>query len=244
MKTAMKRNPIKIQRNRLSDQIIESLITMITDGQLQPGDKLPPEPQLMEQFGVGRSSIREAVGALELIGVLTVRPGDGTRVADSTESIRHRAAGLVLITIGKEKVSELVEARSELEQTIAMYAAERATANDIEKIKTHHHRLIQAKEQGQSLITTDLEFHASIASSCHNTILMRFFSELHQPVLRWMEQKAKYDWGFDRVVEDHQRIVDSIEAHDPMAARQAMQSHIQLAGDKLVAALSETEPQK
>lgn len=237
----MKSSPIKIQRHRLSDQVIENLIAMITHGQLQPGDKLPPEPELMKQFGVGRSSIREAIGALELIGLLTVRPGDGTRITDSTDSIQHKAAGLALITIGAEKVHELVEARSELEQSIAMYAAERATASDIGDIKQRHDLLIQAREQGQSLITADLEFHASIARACHNSILMRFFSELHRPVLRWMEQKAKYDWGFDRVIEDHERIINAIESHDPPAARQAMQSHIQLAGEKLITALSDTE---
>jgi GntR family transcriptional repressor for pyruvate dehydrogenase complex len=235
----MKRTPIKIQRHRLSDQVIESLITMITDGKLQPGDKLPPEPQLMEQFGVGRSSIREAIGALELIGLLAVRPGDGTRITDSTDAIQSKAVGLALITIGQDKVRDLVEARIELEQTIAMFAAERASAEDVNDIKAHHEKLIQARKKGRTLIAADLEFHAAIARACHNSIMMRFFSELHHPVRRWMEQKAKYDWGFERVVEEHELIVNAIESHDPEAARLAMRTHIQLAGNKLVSAMSD-----
>lgn len=236
----MKRSSTKIQRRRLSDQVVESLISMITDGRLQPGDKLPPEPQLMEQFGVGRSSIREAIGALELIGLLTVRPGDGTRITDSTGTMQPKGVGLALITLGHGKVRELVEARIELEQAIAMHAAERATAEDIIDIRKKHDKLIQAKKNGRSLIKPDLEFHVAIATASHNSIMMRFFSELHQPVRRWMEQKAKCDWGFDNVVEQHERIVNAIETRNPEAARSAMRSHIQLAGNKLVSAMTET----
>lgn len=234
----MKRTPTKIRRRRLSDQVVESLIAMMTDGTLKPGDKLPPEPQLMEQFGVGRSSIREAVGALELIGLLAVRPGDGTRISDSTDAIEPKGVGLGLITIGHGKVRELVEARTELEQSIAMYAAERASTEEIAAIRKQHEKLVRAKQTGKSLITPDLEFHVSIARASHNSIMMRFFSELHQPVRRWMEQKAKCDWGFDHVVEEHERIVSAIESRNPEAARSAMREHIRLAGDKLVSAIS------
>lgn len=236
----MKRDPVKIQRTRLSDQVMERLISMITDGKLQPGDKLPPEPQLMEQFGVGRSSIREAIGALELIGLLSVRPGDGTRITDSTNIIQPKAVGLALITIGQEKVRELVEARTELEQSLAMLAAERASAEDMENIRTRHEKLVRAKQKGVTLIAADLDFHAAIAQASHNGIMIRFFSELHQPVRRWMEQKARYDWGFDRVVQEHERIVQAIESRDPDAARSAMRTHIESAGNKLVSALSDT----
>jgi len=236
----MKRNPVKIQRKRVSDQVIEYLISLIAGGQLASGDKLPPEPQLMEQLGVGRSSIREAIGALELIGLLVVRPGDGTRVADSTDEIRPRSVGLSLITIGQDKVRELVETRIEIEQSIAMFAAERANAEDIENIKMRHQKLIQAKKAGRCLISADLEFHTAIANACHNGVMIRFFFELRQPIRHWMDQKSKYDWGFDGVVEDHEGIVKAIESGDPEGAKSAMRSHIITAGDKLISALSES----
>ena len=101
----MKRNSFKIQRKRLSDQIIERLIAMMANGELKPGDKLPPEPQLMDQFGVGRSSIREAIGALELIGLITVRPGHGTHITDSPDKVQSTSIGLSLIAIGHDKTS-------------------------------------------------------------------------------------------------------------------------------------------
>ena len=76
---------MQLERKRLTDQIIDRLVDMIEKGNFKPGDKLPPEPELMELFGVGRSSIREAINALSLFGLLTVRPGQGTHVAVFSE---------------------------------------------------------------------------------------------------------------------------------------------------------------
>ena len=228
-----------LERKRLSDQIIEQLVARIASGELRAGDKLPPEPQLMEQFGVGRSSIREAIGALELLGLLSVRPGQGTRITDATDI--PKSIGLSLITMGQDKIQELVEARMELERTIARLAAERATERDIDAIRKQHKRLVQAKRNGRRLIKADLDFHMTVAAACHNTILIRFFTELHQPMRHWMEQKAKYDWGFANVVEEHQAIVDGIESKNPQAAQAAMQTHIEVAGSKLISAMQEID---
>ena len=239
----MKRNSLKIIRKRLSDQIIETLISMIANGELKPGDKLPPEPQLMEQFGVGRSSIREAIGALELIGLVSVRPGHGTHVTDSTDKVNPKSIGLSLITIGHEKIRELVEARVELEQAIVRLATERATKEDIDKIKSQQKKLIAAKKSGRKLISADLGFHTALANASHNSVLMRFLSELRQPMRHWMEQKAKYNWGYDRVLEEHEEILNAIEARDPDKAQSAMRAHVEVAGEKLVSAILETKTQ-
>ena len=237
----MKWNSFKIQRKRLSDQIIESLIAMIANGELKPGDKLPPEPQLMNQFGVGRSSVREAIGALELIGLITVRPGHGTHITESPEKVQSTSIGLSLITIGHDKIRELVEARVELEQVIVRLAAERATKEDLTELKAQHKKLTDTVKSGRKLIHADLGFHAALAKASHNSVLMRFLNELRQPMRHWMEQKAKYDWGYDQVIEQHQTILNAIEAHDPETAQSAMRIHLELAGEKLVSAIVGTK---
>ena len=235
----MKHGHCKLQRKRLSDQVIEKLVARIGSGELRPGDMLPPEPQLMKRFGVGRSSIREAMGALELLGLISVRPGQGTRITDIMDA--PGSIGLSLITMGREKVSELVEARTELEATIARLAALRATEDDTAAIGKQHETLVQARKRGRRLINADWEFHAAVARACHNSVLIRFFSELRQPVRHWMEQKAKYDWGYDQVEEEHEAILKAIQDHDPDAARVLMKAHIQKAGDKLAYAMREID---
>jgi len=237
----MKWSSSKIQRKRLSDQIIESLIAMVANGELKPGDKLPPEPQLMDQFGVGRSSVREAIGALELIGLITVRPGHGTHITESPEKVQSTSIGLSLITIGHDKIRELVEARVELEQVIVRLAAERATEEDITEIKAHQEKLTAAVKSGQKLIHADLGFHTALAKASHNSVLMRFLNELRQPMRNWMEQKAKYDWGYELVIEQHESILNAIEARDPETAQSAMRLHLEMAGEKLVSAIIGTK---
>ena len=244
----MKRNSFKIERKRLSDQIIEKIIAMIGSGELKPGDKLPPEPQLMEQFDVGRSSIREAFGALALLGLVNVSPGHGTYITESPDRAQPKSMGLSLITIGHDKIRELVEARSELEQSIVRLAAERATEEVISELKAQHKKLIDGLKEGlksgQKLIEADLGFHAVLSKASNNSLLARFLSELRQPMRNWMEQMAKYDWDFEQVLEEHQAILNAIEAHDTEAAQSAMRIHVEIAGKKLKSALLEKNPSK
>ena len=136
----MKEELFQIRRERLADQIAEKILHMIRNGDLKPGDKLPSEPELMKKFSVGRSSIREAIGALSLIGLITVRPGQGTHVATPSGSNPSKPIGLML-AVGPDKVREFVETRIELEKIIARMTAERATDEEIDEIKRHHQKL-------------------------------------------------------------------------------------------------------
>ena len=228
----------QVERRRLADQIADRLIKMIGDGTLKAGDRLPSEPELMKQFNVGRSSIREAIGALSLTGVLTVRPGQGTHVASFSSATSSTTVGL--LGIGPEKVQELVEARIELESIIARLAAERATREEIDEIREAHNALGDSVTKNEELIKRDLRFHIAIAKACHNSVLIKFFSEMRQPTRNWMEQKAKYDWGYQKVYEQHDLIVKAIEARDSTQAEQALRTHLQSTGEKLVAAILES----
>ena len=111
----------QIERKRLADQVADQLMALIAEGQLKPGDRLPSELELMKQFQVGRSSIREAIGALSLIGLVTVKPGQGTHVADFSAEGEGNRIGL--IGIGQEKISELVESRRELGTRARTYSS-------------------------------------------------------------------------------------------------------------------------
>jgi len=234
----MKEDLFQIRRESLAGQIADKLIQMIRNGDLKPGDKLPPEPELMKKFNVGRSSIREAIGALSLIGLITVRPGHGTHVAVPTGKNQAKPIGLML-TVGPEKVREFVETRIELEKVIARMSAERATEEEIEEIKHHHVKLKPPLKSRRKTIQADLDFHAAIAKASHNSVLARFLSELRLPMLDWMEQKAKFDWGYEKVYEQHDRILSAIQSRDGKKAQAAMQAHLEFTSEKLVAAILE-----
>ncbi len=229
----------QVERKRLADQVADTLIKMIGNGTFNPGDRLPSEPELMKQFNVGRSSIREAIGALSLVGLLTVRPGQGTHVANFSPDSRLKSFGL--LGIGREKVRELVEARIELETVIIRLAATRATADDLAEIRKKHLVLKKSLKKKEELIESDLDFHMAVAKACHNSVLIKFLSEMRQPTRHWMEQKAKFDWGYDKVFEQHETIFKAIEAGNGALAEDALKAHLQSAGSKLVASILENK---
>jgi GntR family transcriptional repressor for pyruvate dehydrogenase complex len=235
----MKSNSMQIERKKLKDQIIDQLIAMITDGKLKPGDKLPSETALMERFGVGRSSLREAVGALSLIDLLTVRPGHGTHVSASAGDSFPKPLRWGMFVAWREKLHEFIEARITLEQALVGMAAKRATEEDIREIRSGHNLLKATKLTKRKAIHADLVFHMSIANAGHNSVLARFLDELRQPVRNWMEQKASLFGGYDRVLEQHDKILDAIEARDPARAQKAMREHLESVGERLTAALLE-----
>ncbi len=235
----MKQSATRIERKRVTDQIIDQLISMIADGKLKPGDKLPPEPALMEQFGVGRSSLREAIGALSLIGMLTVRPGYGTHVSASLGESVSKPFRWGMFMGWREKLHEFIEARVSIEESLVGMAAERATEADIEEIKRCHELLKSPKVTKRKAIQADLVFHTAIASASHNSVLARFLEELRQPVKNWMEQKASLFGGYDRVFEQHDAVLSAIQARDPVKARRAMKEHLEAVGERLTAALLE-----
>ena len=235
----MQTGSLKIERKRLADQVIDRIAAMIASGQLKPGDKLPSEPELMKQFGVGRSSVREAIGALSIIGLITVRPGQGTHVARASEASHAKPIGWML-SLGKEKIKELVEARIILEQAAVKLAATRATVDEIAEIVHQHELLKPPLPSPNQAIEADIAFHLAIAKASHNSVLIRFLSELRQPMRHWMEQKAKYDWGYATVHDQHQLIVDAIRSRNAKRAQAAMKNHLESTGEKLVTAILES----
>jgi GntR family transcriptional repressor for pyruvate dehydrogenase complex len=231
----MNEHIFQVERKRLADQVADQLMTLIAGGELKPGDKLPSEPELMKQFQVGRSSIREAIGALSLVGLLTVKPGQGTHVASF--SSEGQAKPISLLGIGREKIKELVEARIELECVIVRLAAERATEDDLDMIRQIHVELSEVLSKQLEPMQADLAFHLAVAESCHNSVLIRFLLEMRQPIQHWMEQKAKFDWGYDKVYEQHEVILQAIASRDGRGAEEALRSHLESTGERLVTAI-------
>lgn len=226
----------------MTDQIIDQLIAMISEGKFKPGDKLPSETALMEQFGVGRSSLREAVGAMSLIGMLTVRPGRGTHVASSAGESPSKPLRWGMFMSWREKLHEFIEARITIEQTLVGMAAERATEADIEEIRRGLNLLKSPKVTKRKVIQADLAFHMTIANAGHNSVLARFLEELRHPVKNWMEQKASLFGGYDRVYEQHEAVFNAIQARDPARAQKAMREHLESVGERLTVACWKDRP--
>ena len=224
-----------IKRRRLTDQIVDQMVSLIASGKLKKGDKLPAERELMEQFGVGRSSLREAIGALLLTGVLNTHHGRGTFVSVASDEFMSRALTW-RVQMGREKIEELIEARIVLEQAIAGLAAVRATETDIDEIK-HYLELMKKNAQRRKPAQTqaDLSFHLALAKASHNATLFRFISELRNLMILWIKQavRAERIYSLGATIRDHEAVFKAVVAHDVEKAQLAMRRHLERSANNL-----------
>lgn len=225
-------------RFRLSDAVCQQLEQLIVDGTLRAGQSLPSERDLAQQLNVSRPSLREALLRLEGSKLIQGRTGGGYVVADPSapliaEPLAH------LMARHRKAASDILEMREGLEAVAVELAAVRATKSDIKNIKAALDALEVAFQQddpyaataGQtSLPLLDAAFHLQIAEATHNIVLVHTMHGLHNLVQRSIEETysafEKRDADLSHLMQQHRRIFEAIQQHDPAAARNALVTHL------------------
>jgi GntR family transcriptional repressor for pyruvate dehydrogenase complex len=230
-------SPIKTKR--LYEEIVEQIKQLITEGRLKPGDKLLAERELAEQFQVSRASVREAIRTLEMLGVIDIRPGEGTFVRRTgTDDIIRPLA--MFLAVERSSLLDMFEMRRIFETATAALAAERATLEEIDQIgfalESMAERLnVQDPERGQEF---DAAFHYAVAEATHNSLLTKLFKtvseEFHKAnsVARRQLYQNKPE-NAQRIVDQHREIFEAIRSRSPQAASQAMLAHLIFAEGEL-----------
>jgi GntR family transcriptional repressor for pyruvate dehydrogenase complex len=221
---AMSIAPIK--STRIYQEIVRQVKAMIAEGRLKSGDQLPPERDLAEKFVVSRTSVREALRALESLGLVEIRPGEGTFVREvSVESLIEPLA--LVMASQREAIGELFEARQMIEPALAVLAARRATPEELHEME----RILeeQAKEvaAGRTGLEQDAEFHSAIGAAAHNRAITRIAHAVMDLLRQSREESLNTPGRPTRSHEDHRRLLAAIRARDEAGARQAMIEHLQ-----------------
>ncbi|MCP5365414.1 MAG: FCD domain-containing protein [Hyphomicrobiales bacterium] len=221
----------KIKQERLSDVVARELEKLIFEGVLKPGDRLPPERELAQEFDVSRPSLREALQKLESVGLLETRHGGGTFVKDAIGSVVTDPLGDVFQR-HPEAAVDFIELRSTLDGVSAYYAAVRGTDAD-RAILSERFRAMEAAhklDDPTDEAEADADFHIAIAEASHNIILLH--------VIRSMMTLLRGDVVFNRMLlysqvgardallDQHRAVYDAIMAGDGEAARYAAQAHM------------------
>lgn len=215
--------PQVAEADKVTDQLIERLKGLISTGALAPGSKLPPERELAIAFGVSRSSLRHALKALEIMGVLTQRVGDGTYLAANSEGILRQPFELLML-IDRISLEDLLDTRIIVEPELAARAAERATLEDLTRMRGSLDAMKREKRE-KELIESDLSFHKAIFLAARNPLCSRIFSLIHQAMLTSIGVTSKLvDW--QHTLEFHRPIYAAIERRRPAEARQKMLDHL------------------
>lgn len=209
---------------RAYETVVAKIRVLIEEKKLGPGDMLPPERQLSEQFKVSRHSLREAIRVMQEQGVLAARQGSGNYIQATSKADLVRALGFS--TKGNtRKVFDLFQLRDMLEPQIAGLAAELASEDQLSVIKDYAARLETNQDfaAGQKL---DRSFHEAIAAATGNELLFDVLREINLHILPSAssdDEKARRKTVSD---EGHKRIIDALEKQDAEAAREAMHQHI------------------
>ncbi|WP_225772964.1 transcriptional regulator NanR [Pseudomonas sp. Marseille-Q5115] len=216
-----------IQRKKLSDIVFEQLISLIEEENLQPGDQMPAERELMETFGVGRPVVREAMQRLAGMGMITIQHGERARVGRVD---MHSMIGQIdlaarhLLSSSAENVDHLRQARALFETGLVKVAAERASDADIAVLEDVVARMHTFRDS-DDFILIDMEFHGELARISGNPIYMA----ISRAILEWMADYRREMLRFkerEQTLREHEAILACIKARDPAGAERAMSDHL------------------
>lgn len=217
---------------------MEQIRKLIMEGKLKPGDKLPSEQELAEQFGISRPSVREAMSALEILGIAERRVGKGNFIKDNSPPSSFYEEEILELE-QEESPFELLEARKVLETEIAGLASQKASPEEIAAIELSFKNMREALGNIPKMMEIDREFHINIAKAAHNNLLfsmMLNISDLLKERL-WVNMKEKI-WNLpgypQKYLQEHSTILEAIKRKDEKSARKAMYFHLAILEEDLL----------
>jgi GntR family transcriptional repressor for pyruvate dehydrogenase complex len=218
-----------IQPRRLYQEIALQIRAHIENGEFPIGTQLPSERDLAQQFKVSRPSVREALIALEVEGLVDVRPGAGIFVCEPQRPFPYQASN--------EGPLEIMRARIAIEGEMAAMAAPQMGDTDIEELKRILQRMDPEQKAQESYLPADRAFHLYVAEKAGNSVLVRFVAELfdarHSPLSLQFRKHFENVSTRKEAVAEHQAVVKALASRDPEAAKQAMQRHLRNAHNRL-----------
>ena len=221
----------RIHPARLYEQIVEQIKRQVLRGELKVGDRLPPERELAEHFGVSRVAVREAMRVMREMGLVEVHPGRGTFIANGTsQAVRHSLSLMVRIA-GQTASRQLVEVREMLEPPIAAMAAARAEREHLAAMEAAIATMDASMGDPDAFVEADLEFHLALAEATQNDILLILLDTIIGILREQRMRIFQVEGGPHRGQFHHRRILEAVARHDVEGARAAMEAHLRQVRD-------------
>ncbi len=219
----------QIQRRKLYQEVLDRLLLRIRSGELPPGHHLPSERELMEQYGVGRVAVREALQELARSGIIEISHGERARVVVPTAHllINQIAGGARhLLSAQPGMLDHLKEARVFLEAGLASLAAERATPQDVARLRARLAEQRAAMVELDVFLDRDMAFHREIATVSGNPIFPAIVEAMFNWASEYYQSIVRAPGAEELTLAEHERIIEAIAAHQPAEAAQAMRDHL------------------
>jgi GntR family transcriptional repressor for pyruvate dehydrogenase complex len=225
-----------IRPKKISEEIVEQIKDLISDGHLKPGERIPSERDLAEMLGVSRPSVREAVMVLEAMGLVESRQGGGTYVRSLTASAL--ADPLTSMVEGNPNLLHaLLEVRMGLESWSAYLAAGRVTDEEIGQLEEYVAEMERQASKGGWDPALDARFHYAITAAAHNTLQLHVLDTIrglwHATIELALSEFYREEGFLEPLMKQHRAIFEAIRDHDPGLARKNMMEHLVFVQEKL-----------
>jgi len=219
------------QREALPQEIARKLIAYLVSGDIKPGARMPSERALAAALGVGRSSVREALKSLGLLGLVEVRQGDGTYLRSGGSDLLPQVIEWGLL-LNERRTMDLVDARQQLEVINARLAAQRRTPEDIKALTTSL-RLMGKRTNPDAFVEADIAFHVAVAEAAHNAVMLDIVRSIQSLLRVWIKRSVTEAGETKGSHAEHTPILEAIVAGDADAAAAAMEEHMSRAAERL-----------
>jgi GntR family transcriptional regulator, transcriptional repressor for pyruvate dehydrogenase complex len=230
-----------VPANSAVSEVAKRLLGYFTSGDIQPGTRLPPERQLAASLGVGRSAVREALAALDLLGVVHIRPGSGTYLRGSASELLPQTLSWGLM-LGEQRTRELIELRHGLEVEAARLAAGRASDEHIARLGVCLGQMWDNMGDLAAFVEADRHFHLEVGEAAGNLVLRDLLQNVRSLLRVWAERVLRDEVLTRLTYDEHAAVFHAISDHDPARAGEAMAAHMNSAGVRLLHAFETTAP--
>ncbi|MGG6382231.1 FadR/GntR family transcriptional regulator [Paenarthrobacter sp. NEAU-H11] len=222
-----------MEQGSVVSEVAERLLAYFTSGDIAPGTRLPAERQLAATLGVGRSAVREALAALEILGIVVVRPGSGTYLRDGVSELLPRTLSWGMM-LGAPRTRELVELRGGLEVQAAQLAAERITDEALDRMQGHLDIMAATLDDLAAFVEADAAFHREIAESSGNQVLQELLQSIRSLLRIWVDRALTDEGHAAAALKEHAEIHTALKARDSAAVTATMRSHMETASRRLL----------
>lgn len=221
-----------VARDSTVSEVARHLLDQLGASRVPPGTRLPSERVLSERLGVGRSTIREALSALDILGVIEIKPGSGSYLRGGTSEFLDQTINWGLM-LGRPRTRDLVEVRQFLEIMSAGLAARRVRDANIARLGEHLAEMRRTVADPAAFVEADVAFHLEVAATAGNTVLTDLLASVRTLLRMWMEHAVGVEGTKAAAIDEHEAVLTAIRDRDEKAAEDAMRTHMDLAVSRL-----------
>lgn len=214
-----------IDRAGITELVVQRIKELLERGELKAGSRLPPERELADMLHISRPSLRTALKALSVMGIINAKPGAGTYIAESLPEVFTEPMRFMTL-INNTSDEELFEARRIIEAGLAELAAERSTEEDIKTLNDEIESMRANTTDPENYLKHDVRFHQAIARAANNKLMSGVMDTIAELLFHIRRQTIAHASDLEEAIEWHQKIVEAIRKHDPKRAKEMLSGHL------------------